>query len=503
MARSYSRSARPRSKGDKFTAIILSVFAVLAVGTAIIAFNLVRDVVAGWGITDIPGAPVDTSGTASNGNIAVPNGPQASQPMQSAGGPAAKAWDGSRRVTALLMGLDFRDWEANEPASRTDSMMLITYDPVSNTAGMLSIPRDMWVYIPGFDYGKINTAYYLGEVNKLPGGGPALAVQTVEQFMGVPIDFYAQIDFNSFIKFIDEIGCIDIKVRVPITIDPLGQSNTRTLQPGTQPLCGADALAYARQRHTDGGDFDRALRQQEVILAVRNQIFNLGKLPELISKSPKLYSDIASGLRTNLTLSQVVQLALAAQKVPKENIKQAIIGTDDCQIAMSADGLSILIPNPDQIRIRRDSIFASGGPLAPVALAPTAVEAANAQANAPSDVEGATATPIPVADLTTLMVNEQARLMVQNGTSTGGLAERVGQYFQSIGMNVIGTGNASQPYSAMTLVDYSGKPYTMKFLAQLMQIPSDHIFSQYDPNQPGDVAIIIGDNWQSIPNLPQ
>jgi polyisoprenyl-teichoic acid--peptidoglycan teichoic acid transferase len=499
MARTISRTSRPRRRGDRVTAVILSIFAVLAVGTAIIAFMLVKNVVAGWVMPDVPGAPVDASGNA--GNIAVPNGPQASQPLQSSGGPAAKAWDGSRRVTALLMGLDFRDWEANEPASRTDSMMLVTYDPISNTAGMLSIPRDMWVYIPGFDYGKINTAYYLGEINKLPGGGPALAVQTVEQFLGVPIDFYAQIDFNSFIKFIDEIGCIDLKVRVPITIDPLGAGNTKTLKPGTQPLCGADALAYARQRHTDGGDFDRALRQQEVILAVRNQIFNLGKLPELIAKSPTLYADIASGLRTNLTLSQVVQLALAAQKVPKENIKQAIIGTDDTQIAMSADGLSILIPNPDNIRIVRDSIFASGGPIAPVVLAPTSVSQPAAAAAAPGDVP-ATATPIPVADLTTLMVNEQARLMVQNGTQTAGLGERAGQYFQSIGMNVIGTGNADQLYSQMTLVDYSGKPYTMKFLAAMMQIPSDHIFSRFDPNAPGDVAIIIGDNWQSVLKLP-
>lgn len=500
MARTISRSTRPRRRGDRVTAIILSIFAVLAFGTAIIAFMVVKNVVAGWVMPDVPGAPVDASG--SNGNITMPDSPQASQPMQSSNGPAAKGWDGSRRVTALLMGLDFRDWEANEPASRTDSMMLVTYDPVSNTAGMLSIPRDMWVYIPGFDYGKINTAYYLGEVNKLPGGGPALAVQTVEQFIGVPIDFYAQIDFNSFVKFIDQIGCIDLKVRVPITIDPLGAGNTKTLQPGTQPLCGADALAYARQRHTDGGDFDRATRQQEVIMAVRNQIFNLNKLPDLVSRAPQIYSDIASGLRTNLTMSQVIQLALAAQRIPKENIKMAILGTDDCQISMSADGLSILIPYPDKIRITRDSIFASGGPIAPVALAPTSSGAEAAPAGTPNP--RATATPIPVADLTSLMVAEQARLMVQNGTQNGGLAEKVGQYLLSSGMNVIGTGNADQHYTQMTLVDYTGKPYTMKFLAAMMNIQSDHIFSRYDPNSPGDVAIIIGDNWQTaLPNMPQ
>ncbi len=499
MAKKIFRITRPRPRGDRVTAVILAIFAVLAVGTAIVAFSIVKNLVAGWTMPDLPGAPVDLGGETSNNNT-LPDSEQAAQSMQSSDSSAAKAWDGSRRVTALLMGLDFRDWEANEPASRTDSMMLVTYDPVSNTAGILSIPRDMWVYIPGFDYGKINTAYYLGEINQLPGGGPALAVSTVEQFLGVPIDFYAQIDFNSFIKFIDEIGCIDIKVRVPITIDPLGQGNTRTLQPGTQPLCGADALAYARQRHTDGGDFDRATRQQEVILAVRNQIFNLNLLPEMISKAPKIYSDIASGLRTNLTMSQVIQLALAAQKVPKENIKQAIIGTQDTKIATSPDGLSILIPNPDNIRNVRDSIFASGGPIAPVVLAPTSVSQPAAAAS--SDVP-ATATPIPVADLTTLMVSEQARLMVQNGTQDASLGERFGVYFQSIGMNVIGTGNADKLYSQMTLVDYTGNPYTMKYLAGLLQIPSSQIFSRYDPNYMGDVAIIIGDNWQSVmPSLP-
>jgi anionic cell wall polymer biosynthesis LytR-Cps2A-Psr (LCP) family protein len=81
---------------------------------------------------------------------------------------------------------------------------------------------------------------------------------------------------------------------VPITIDPLGQGNTRTLQPGTQPLCGADALPTPAQRHTDGGDFDRATRQQEVIMAVRNQIFNLNKLPG--KWSPKRRRSILTSL---------------------------------------------------------------------------------------------------------------------------------------------------------------------------------------------------------------
>jgi polyisoprenyl-teichoic acid--peptidoglycan teichoic acid transferase len=71
-------------------------------------------------------------------------------------------WDGASRVTALVMGLDYRDWEAGEGAPRTDTMILLTIDPLSKTAGMLNIPRDLWVNIPGFDYDRINTAYRLG-----------------------------------------------------------------------------------------------------------------------------------------------------------------------------------------------------------------------------------------------------------------------------------------------------------------------------------------------------
>src|SRR5690606_1108907 len=125
------------------------------------------------------------------------SGTPAAEPLQVAAGPSAQPWDGASRVTALVMGLEFRDWEAGE-VPRTDTMMLVTLDPLSNTAGMLSIPRDMWVSIPGFDNAKINTAYYLGEIYKLPGGGPGLAMKTVEEFLGVPIDYYAQIDFYAF-----------------------------------------------------------------------------------------------------------------------------------------------------------------------------------------------------------------------------------------------------------------------------------------------------------------
>ncbi len=121
-----------------------------------------------------------------------------------------------------------------------------------------------------------------------------------------------------------------LKINVPekITIDLLGDgSNTiKNLKPGSQVLPGEYALAYAGARHTEGGDFDRAGRQQQVILGIRDRILSLNMLPTLISKAPQLYQELASGIRTNLSLEQMIQLSLLAQQVPSENIKQGILG---------------------------------------------------------------------------------------------------------------------------------------------------------------------------------
>ena len=143
------------------------------------------------------------------------------------------------------MGLDHRDWEAGEGPPRTDSMILLTIDPINNTAGMLSIPRDLWVEVPGFGHQKINSAYQLGEGSRLPGGGPGLAVDTVEQFLGITINYYAQIDFGAFERFIDEIGGVKIEVKNKIKVQLIGEETVSFLTVGSHPtgsLIGASSL---------------------------------------------------------------------------------------------------------------------------------------------------------------------------------------------------------------------------------------------------------------------
>ena len=465
--------ATKNKKIDKVTLILMIIFAIIAVITAVVAFNVVRSLVLSWDSTELPGAPVSNTGGQSLEEL-LPEGTEYVEPLQEAGGPTPQPWDGVSRVTILVMGLDYRDWEAGE-VPRTDTMILFTLDPVQYTAGMLSIPRDMWVNIPGFDHGKINTAYFLGEIYNLPGGGPGLAVQTVEEFLGVPINYYAQVDFQAFVDFIDEIGGVDIHVKDELVVDPLGPGNTVKLYEGVQTLDGATALAYARARYTEDGDFDRSKRQQQVIMAVLDNILNFYSLPKLITKAPALYQELSSGVQTNLSLQEGIELAWIVQKIPMDSIKQAAIGPDQVQFGTSPDGLSILKPIPDEIRITRDEIFADGGPISPAAIS-----------NDPSE----------------LMLEESALVSVQNGTNNEGLAETTGSYFSSLGLTIVEQTNANSYHDATEIIIHDGKPYTVQYLADLLGVPTSRIYNQYEPDSYADVIVILGNDWANNNPMP-
>ena len=445
---------------------LVGAFVIAAILTAYLTFASVRDFVTSWQLTNLPGVSLPAAPPAAGASTGLTD-PEA--PLQPVSGPTPAPWDGASRVTILIMGLDYRDWQAGEGPPRTDTMILLTIDPVNQTAGMLSIPRDLWVNIPGgFDYGKINTAYQLGEAYKFPGGGPGLAMATVEELLGVPIDFYAQIDFNAFVQFIDEIGGVKVDVPEKISIDLLGDNNTKTLQPGVQTLPGEWALAYARARHTEGGDFDRAQRQQQVIMAIRNRIIQFDMLPTLIQKSPALYQELSSGVHTNLSLDQAIKLAWLAQQIPEDQIKRAVIGEEQVSFQTSPDGLDILKPLPDKIRLLRDQIFTETGPASPAA------------------------TSMSVADL---VKAEDARVSVLNGTYTPGLAASTQEYLKSQGINVTQAGNAQKatPYTEITF--YTGKPYTVKYLVDMMKIDPIRIHHFNDPTSPVDIEITVGDDW--------
>jgi LCP family protein required for cell wall assembly len=492
MDRSKIPMTRPQRRQakrlDGLTIGLVAAFLVVAIATSVVAFIVVRDMVVKWTSTPLDGVAINEPTPMSKDDIlsTLP-----ADPMQAPGaGPTPQPWDGASRVTLLVMGLDYRDWESGDPP-RSDTMILLTVDPISKTAGMLSIPRDMWVNIPGFDYAKINTAYFLGETYKVPGGGPALAAETVQNFLGVPVNYYAQVDFGAFVKFINEIDGVKLNIKEEITIDPIGKDNKITLKPGKYTVGGETALAYARYRYTEGGDFDRAERQQEVIMAIRDKVLSVNTLPTLIAKAPVLYQEIASGIRTNLSMQDVVKLAWLGQQINKKNIRRGVIGTDAVQFAKSPDGLDILIPVPDKIRMVRDQIFTTGGPVGPIAAEQLQPTQAPDQPTPAPEVKNTQA-----AEVTMDMVRqEQARISLQNGSQTEGIATKTGEYLKSQGLVIAEQVNADRTYDGTTIIIYNGKPYTISYLCKLMNVNQARILNKFDPNSPVDIAVILGADW--------
>ena len=463
-----------------------------------------------------PQVAKDTTPKTSNNtsqNI-IPSGSEYTRPLARANDPAPRAWDGTSRVTILVVGLDARDGDGS--AARPDSMILFSMDPATHSAGMLSIPRDMWVEIPGYGEDKINTAYYKGEIDQPPGAGPGLAITTVEKFIGMPINYFAQIDFNSFVKFIDETGGVDIKVREPMVIDPIGPNNTINLKPGTQTLNGAEALAYARVRDMGHGDFDRAARQQQVIMAVRDNILNYYSLPKLILKAPAIYTDIATGVRTNMTLQDAVRMAYYVQQINVANIRHGVINEpDQVTASFSNSGEYILQPDMQAVMALRNQTFSTQPqvPTPPVPLTPDASTAGNNQAAAPQVQPTAAPLPTlkPMPSLTpTIQLSaqdaakaEKAQVIVLNGTLVKGMAARTHEYLMLKGIRVIKDGNADNPVDTTELRVSANKPATVAYLASLLNIDPSRIFNQNaDPNTPADIVVIVGTDWANKNNMP-
>ena len=463
--------------------ILWVVIVAIAIVAAFFTFRVVKGIVATWEITDLPGiaiSPSEPTTTPAPGETPSNTEDESdSSEVPQPAGPTPEPWDGASRVNVLVMGLDYNDWREGEGPPRTDTMILFTIDPVAMTAGMISIPRDLWVSIPGYGYYKINQAYQLGEVNKLPGGGPELAMKTVEHLLGVPIQYYAQIDFEAFVRFIDEIGGVKIDIPSRVKIDIYDDDRGAIfLKKGTEVLPGEYALAYARSRSTEGGDFDRAQRQQQVIIGIRNQILRYDMIPTLIGKAPVLYNELSSGINSNLSVDEVFQLTWLASKIPLEDISKGIIGTEHINFGKSPDGLDVLKPLPDKIRLLRDEVFG-----------------VTENFTSPVTQDG--------KEKVELMAEEGSQLSILNGTLVPGLAGQTEGYLTSLGANVIVVGDAEskpQPYTA--IYDYTGNPYTVNYFVELMNISEYRIFFKYNPESEVDVTIILGDDWVGNNPMP-
>ena len=466
-------------------------FIVVGILVAVAGFFFTRGLVTCWRITSLAGSPPASCGTVTAGQegpeitnaegTPAPDVEDLPPPINIPDSNLPPAWDGASRINILIIGLDYRDWVEGQGAPRSDTMIVLTIDPLTKTAGMLSIPRDMWVNIPGFGYSRINTAYSSGEGNRLPGGGPELARKTVEQFLGVPIQYYAQVDFYTFVEFIDLIGGIEIYNDEDLRLDPLGQGKDkiRITCCGMRPLNGERALAYVRFRKDKEGDIARAERQQKVILAIRNKVLSPENFPVLLGKAQQFYEEFSAGIRTNMPFDTAVRLSVLAKDIPVESIQHGVIDYNMVLLAnttLGGENASVMKPLPDKIRELRDQIFNTGGALSPLA-------AQN--------------------DLTTMMRDEGARVRVLNGSVSGGLESTTGQFLANQGVQVTEAGPADGGYNSTLLVLYSPKLYTLKYLQAVFGVSSStQILIRPDPTSTVDVEVRLGNDWANNNPMP-
>jgi len=263
-------------------------------------------------------------------------------------------WSQRERVNILLLGVDQRPDE--EGPWRSDTMIVVTVDPRSMTAGALSIPRDLYVEIPGYGEQRVNMAHFLGDAYDYPGGGPALVMKTIEYNLGMPVHYYIRINFQGFREVINYLGGVTIDVEEEIWDYryPDGQYGYTTVHipAGTQQMDGRTALQYARTRHS-GTDFDRLRRQQQVIMAIRQKALRL----DLIPKIPALANTMGQMVSTNLQLGEVVTLAQIASQIDAEDIRFGVIDETMTVPIVLEDGAEVLFPKRDKIRQVVEGLF--------------------------------------------------------------------------------------------------------------------------------------------------
>jgi polyisoprenyl-teichoic acid--peptidoglycan teichoic acid transferase len=273
--------------------------------------------------SQVPGPP-----SAPAPGQSIPSGSDRGVPSPGGGSDAVPEapvqFPAGERVNILLLGLDERPGQSGTP-TRSDTIILVSIDRTAKRAAMISIPRDLYVEIPGFGHDKIGHANAFGDAQGYPGGGPALAKETVERNFGVEIDHFARIEFEGFRNLVDTIGGVTVDVERPI-IDAgnpvdwsTGEQNVY-IPAGKQHLNGDQALMYARSRYGDD-DFGRSERQQRLLLAILDKASRF----ESVLRLPSMVRTLWEMVETDIPPRELLGLARLAREIDRGRIDTLVL----------------------------------------------------------------------------------------------------------------------------------------------------------------------------------
>lgn len=255
-------------------------------------------------------------------------------------------WQGRERLNILIMGVDQRPGSALP--GRADVIMIASVDPVQRRVVLVSIPRDLWVEIPGHGENRINSAYFYGEFVGTQGAGPGLMKRTLEHNFGVTIDYYGTLDFECFKRIIDVLGGITVDVPEPMRDDRYPDDSygyvSIYIPAGKQHMDGETALQYVRARH-ETSDFSRMRRQQQVLLAVREKALRL----DVVFSLPELLPLLGKAFSTDLPTQDVMALANLATQIELQDMQLRVVDESLTIPYVAPDGAQVLLPRLDRI----------------------------------------------------------------------------------------------------------------------------------------------------------
>lgn len=392
------------------------------------------------------------------------------------------------RVNILLAG-NSADDPGHDGANLTDSIMVVSIDTKNNTAFMLSVPRDLWVAIPGYGHAKINEAYVDGETGNFsapgyPNGGMGLLAEVIKQNLGISTDYYALIDYNAVRDAVDAIGGIDVNIQ---SDDPRGLYDPSIdwsthgplvkLTNGVHHITGEQALDLARARGDTYGaygfarsDFERTANQRMMMLAIKSKVLTAGVLANPIALG-NLFDSVGKNVHTDFTLSDVRRLYSIGKNINNSNITS--VGLDN------ADGVNLL------------SNYTS--PTNESALIPkaglddfSAIQAFLSRIMSDNPI-----------------VREDAKVFVLNGTNTSGLASQKEKLLIANNINVRGIGDALTTVATTTIIDASGgqKPATLAYLKQTYGT-SATTTNPYANTYDADFIIVLGNDQVPTATVP-
>jgi polyisoprenyl-teichoic acid--peptidoglycan teichoic acid transferase len=364
----------------------------------------------------------------------------------------------------LLMGTDERPGDGS---GNTDTMILLTLDPQHQTAGMLSLPRDLYVPLPGYGYNaKINTAYRIGEVTNYPNGGAQLAKDTVSSFIGEPVHYFVKVNFQGFVDLIDMIGGVDLVV--PTTIyDPEYPTDDYGyqifyLEAGAHNLDGETALKYVRTRNVDD-DYGRARRQQEVLAAVARKVLRADMLTTLLPKVVPMLYTMRSSVNTDVPMQLQLELASYFSDGSLREVRQLVLDNQFGYETYTEDGMWILMPDRARVLPAVAKFFE---PPAPGAL----------------------------NDILTNANPEWIRIEVLNGTGEPGVAARTRDMLLAQGWQVVSIGDADRSDYGRTIIVNYGVPDELveRVGVDLDLEPTRTSLHGLNVTAPVDVRIVVG-----------